>query len=130
MSTKWHAASNQEVTQTKEGEYDIFPDRAGLIVQELIKTARMLRCRGYGTANLIFSDLSFVSLTDSGVISEVAALLRAGVQPLGYIAPHRKLRHAPFAESWKAGDETVLAELRRLAESSYGHRTNARETQQ
>jgi hypothetical protein len=58
-------------------------DRAERIVQELTKTARALFHRGYGTTNLIFSDCSFVSLTDSGVISEVAALLRASSQPLG-----------------------------------------------
>lgn len=60
--------------------------------------ARMLSCRGYGTTNLIFSDWSFVSLTHSGAISEVAALLRAGCQPLGFIAPYRELNHNPFAE--------------------------------
>lgn len=103
-------------------------DRAERIVQELTKTARALFHRGYGTTNLIFSDCSFVSLTDSGVISEVAALLRASSQPLGCIAPHRDRKRSPFAESWERGEKTALAELHRLANWVYGHRTKARET--
>jgi hypothetical protein len=115
---------------TEEEDYDIVPDIAEGIVQELINTARMLLRRGYGTTNLIFSDWSFVSLTYGGAISEVAALLGAGCQPLGCIAPHRKLNHNPFAEPWERGDKAALVELRYIADRLYGHGIRAGKTQQ
>jgi hypothetical protein len=107
---------------TEEEDYDIVPDMAERIVQELIKTARMLSYRGYGITQLVFPDssgCSFVSLTYGGVISEVAALLRAGCQPLGFVAAYRELNHSPFAEPWESGDKTALAELRRIADWLY-----------
>jgi len=126
-----HQALTQRLMQEEDYECkSIVVDRAERIVQELAKTARMLSRRGYGTTNLIFSDCSFVSLTYGGAISEVAALVRGGSQPLGFIAPHRDRQRSPFAESWDSGDNTALAELRRIANWVYGHRFNARETQQ
>lgn len=102
-------------------EYNIFAIRAEAVVQELTKVARTASRRGYGTTQLIFSDWSFVSLTDSGVISEVEALLRTGHKPLGFIAPDRDRKRNPFIESWEMGDKAALAELRNLAHSIYWH---------
>lgn len=99
------------------------------IVQDLTKTARMLFRRGYGTTQLIFSDWSFVSRTESGVISRVDALLRAGHKPLGFIAPHRDRKRNPFVESWEMGDKASLAELRYVAQSLYWHLLPARNAQ-
>jgi hypothetical protein len=115
---------------TEEEDYDIVPEIAERIVQELINTARMLLRRGYGTTKLVFSDSSFVSLTYGGAISEVAVLFRAGCQLLGFIAPHRELNHSPFAEPWERGDKAAFAELRYIADRLYGHRIRAGKTQQ
>jgi hypothetical protein len=120
----------QALMEEDEYECDIFAIRAEGIVRELIKTAHRLLRRGYGTTNLVFSDCSFVSLTDSGVVGEVEALLRAGHKPLGFIAPDRYSNCSPFAESWERGDKAALAELRRLAHWLYGHRLKAGQTQQ
>jgi hypothetical protein len=67
----------------KEDAYEcnLFAIKAEGVVRELIKAARKVSQRGYGTTQLIFSDWSFVSITDSGLIGEVEALLRAGQQP-------------------------------------------------
>lgn len=126
--------NNKALTEKEDYECpSIVPNSAERIVHQLIKTARMLLHRGYGSTKLVFPDVSgcsFVSLTYGGAISEVAALLRAGCQPLGFIAPHRELNHSPFVEPWERGNEAALTELRRIADWLYGHRVRARETQQ
>lgn len=111
--------ANHEM-QEDNYECNIFAIRAEAVVQELTKVARMLSRRGYGTTQLIFSDWCFVSLTDSGVISEVEALLRTGHKPLGFIAPDRDRKRNPFVESWEMGDNAALGELRPLALWIYG----------
>jgi len=103
-------------------EQNIFATEAEGIVRRLIKMARIFSQHGYGTTQLIFSDWSFASLTDSGLIDEVEALLRAGHKPAGFIAPDRDRQRNPFLESWGMGDKAALAELRYLAHSIYGHR--------
>ena len=121
---------NKALTEEENYECDnMVPNKAERIVQELIKKARMLSSRGYGITQLVFSDCSFVSLTDSGVLGQVVALLRAGCQPLGFVAAHRELNHSPFAEPWERGDQAALAELRDLADWLYGHRMRAGEMQ-
>jgi hypothetical protein len=105
------------------------PERAESIVRELIKMARTASRRGYGTTQLIFSDWSFVSLTDSGVIGEVEELLRNGHKPLGFIAPDRNRERAPFVEQWEMGNGAAIAELRYLAHSIYWHLLLARNPQ-
>jgi hypothetical protein len=119
--------NNYEI-QTDD-ECNIFAIKAENIVRELIKVARNVSWREYGTLQLIFSDWSFVSLTDSGVISEVEALLRAGYKPLGFIAPDRDRKRNPFIESWEMGDNPALAELRSVAHSIYWHLLPARNGQ-
>src|ERR1700758_2248501 len=116
----------------QKGDYEcnIFAINAEGIVRELIKVARNLSRRGYGTTQLIFSDWSFISLTDSGLIGEVEALLRAGHKPLGFVAPDRERERNPFVESWEMGDSAALAELRYLANSSYWHLLPARSAKQ
>jgi hypothetical protein len=117
-----------QVRNEEDYDYDIFPQRAEKIVEELRRTARRLSQCGYGTTSLIFSDLSFVSLSNS--ISEVADLLRAGHHPLGCIAPDRERKRNPFIEAWGTDDEATLAELRSLAHSIYWHLLPERVTQQ
>ncbi len=107
--------------QADEFECNIFATKAGGIVRELIKMARKVSQRGYGTTQLIFSDWSFVSRTESGAISRVEALLRAGHKPLGFIAPDRDRKRNPLVESWDIGDKAALVELRHLAHSVYWH---------
>jgi hypothetical protein len=115
--------------QENECELNIFAIRAEGIVRELIKMARTAFRRGYGTMQLIFSDWSFVSLTDFGLIGEVEELLRAGHKPLGFIAPDRDGKRNPFIEPWERGDKATLAELRNLAHSIYWHLLPARNAQ-
>jgi hypothetical protein len=110
-------------------ECNLFAMKADGILRELIKVARNVSRRGYGTAQLIFSDWSFVSLTDSGLLGEVEALFRAGEKPLGFVAPDRDRKRNPFVEPWELGDRAALAELRYLAHSIYGHLLPAREAQ-
>jgi hypothetical protein len=107
----------------QEGDYErnVFEVRAQAILRELTKMARMLSRRGYGTVELIFSDGSFVSRTDSGLISAVEALLRSRHKPLGFIAPDRERRRSPFVEPWELGDNAALAELRSLAQLLFWH---------
>ena len=95
--------------------------RAEAIMRELIKVARNMSRRGYGTMQLIFSDWSFVSLTDSGLIGEVGALLRSRHKPLGFIAPDRDRKRNPFVQPWELGDKAALAELRHLAHLLFWH---------
>jgi len=97
---------------------------AECIVYRLRKKTRHLFYRGYGTAQLVFSDLSYVSTTDWAPEPpmEVEALLQAGERPLGFIAPLRDRRGEPFVEPWQSGDEKACAELRALARSRYYHR--------
>jgi len=105
-------------------ELDNFEIRAKNVVRELIKMARMLSRRGYGTTQLVFSDSSghsFVTLTCGGAINEVSALLGAGHAPLGFIAPDRDRKRNPFIELWERGDNAALAELRSVAHSTYWH---------
>jgi len=102
-------------------ECNIFAIEAEGIFRELTKMARMLFLRGYGTTQLIFSDWSFVSRTESGAISRVEALLRAGHKPLGFIAPDRDRKRNPLVESWDIGDKAALVELRHPAHSIYWH---------
>jgi hypothetical protein len=114
----------------QEGDHEcIFATNADSIVRELTKRARILFRRGYGTTQLIFSDRSFVSRTDSGLISEVEALLRAGYKPLGFIAPDRDRKRNPFVEPWDMFDNVALSELRDLAHSTYWHLLPARNEQ-
>jgi hypothetical protein len=114
----------------QEGDNEcIFATNADSIVRELTKMARILFRRGYGTTQLIFSDWSFVSRTDSGLISEVEALLRAGYKPLGFIAPDRDRKRNPFVEPWDMFDNVALSELRDLAHSTYWHLLPARNEQ-
>ena len=115
--------------QEDDYECDIFATNADGIVRELIKVARSVSHRGYGTTQLIFSDWSFVSLTDSGLMSEVEELLRGGHTPLGFIAPDRDRKRDPFVEVWNAGDKPALVELRCLAHSTYWHLLPARNAQ-
>jgi hypothetical protein len=115
--------------QEDEFECDIFAVKAEGIMRELTNVARSASRRGYGTTQLIFSDWSFVTLTDSGVISELEALLRAGHKPLGFIAPDRVRNRNPFVEGWEMGDNAALAELRYLAHSIYWHLLPARNAQ-
>jgi hypothetical protein len=99
-------------------------------VRELIKVARNVSRGGYGTTQLIFSDCSSVSLTDSGLIGEIEALLRAGHKPLGFVAPDRDHKQNPFVESWEMGDspaqyragqDYVLSALPSLLEATAFH---------
>lgn len=113
----------------KDDECNLFAIKAEGFVRELIKVARNVSRRGYGTTQLIFSDWSFVSLTDSGLIGEVEELLRAGHKPLGFVAPDRDRKRTPFVESWEPSDEATLAELRYLAHSIYWHLLPARNAQ-
>jgi hypothetical protein len=110
-------------------EYNIFATRAVRITRELTKMARIACRRGYGTTQLIFSDWSFVSRTDSGLMREVEVLLRAGHKPLGFIAPERDRKRTPFVEAWDTGDSAALAELRNLAHSTYWHLLPVRNAQ-
>jgi hypothetical protein len=119
----------QEQMQEDEFECNIFAIKAEGIFRELTKMARMLFRRGYGTTQLIFSDWSFVSRTESGVISRVEALLRVGHKPLGFIAPDNDRERNPFVEPWELGDKAALAELRYLAHSIYWHLLPARNAQ-
>lgn len=107
--------------QEDECECNIFAIKAEGIFQELTKMARIVSRRGYGTTQLIFSDWSFVSLTDFGLIGEVEALLRAGHKPMGFIAPDRGRKCNPFVEPWEIGDNAALAQLMSLAQSIYWH---------
>lgn len=115
--------------QEDDFECNIFPMKAEGIVRELIKIARILSRRGYGITQLIFSDGYFVSLTDPGVINEVEVLLRAGHKPQGFVAPDRDRKRNPFVEPWEMGDKAALAELLRLAHSTYWHLLPARNPQ-
>jgi hypothetical protein len=92
--------------------------------------ARRVSRLGYGTTQLIFSDWSFVSLTDSGLIGEVEELLRAGHKPLGFVAPDRDRKRNAFVESWEPGDKAVLAELWSLAQSMFWHLLPGRNAKQ
>jgi hypothetical protein len=112
---------NPELTQEDDNECNIFAIKAEGIVRELTKISRVALLRGYGTTQLIFSDCSFVSRTDSGLMSEVEALLRAGHKPLGFIAPDRYRKRTPFIEAWERGDNAALAELRSLAHLLFWH---------
>jgi hypothetical protein len=114
----------QSVTQEDDYELNSFALRAEGIVRELTKMARMLFRRGYGTTTLLFSDGSYVNLTDS--VGRVEALLRAHHEPLGFIAADRDRKRNPFIESWKMGNNTALAELRNVAHSIYWHLLPAR----
>ena len=111
--------NNYEI-QTDD-DCNLFAIKADGIVRGLIKVARNGSRRGYGTTQLIFSDWSFVSLTDSGLIGEIEALLRAGHKPLGFIAPDRSRERNPFIETWEMGDNAARTELRHLAHSIYRH---------
>jgi len=115
----------------EEGDYEcnVFEVRAQAILGELTKMARMLSRRGYGTVELIFPDGSFVSRTDSGLISAVEALLRSRHKSLGFIAPDRDRKRNPFVEPWDLFDNAALAELRDLAHSTYCHLLPARNAQ-
>jgi hypothetical protein len=120
--------ANHEL-QEDEFECNIFAIKAERIRRELIKVARRaLRC-GYGTTQLIFSDWSFVSLTDSGLIGELEALLRAGHKPLGFIAADRDRKRNPFVEPWEMGDSAAVVQLTYLAHSIYSHLLPARNAQ-
>lgn len=110
-------------------ECNLFAIKAEGFVRELIKVARNASRRGYGTTQLIFSDWSFVSLTDSGLIGEMEELLRAGHKPLGFVAPDRTRKRTPFVESWEPSDEAALVELRYLSHSIYWHLLPARNAQ-
>jgi hypothetical protein len=110
-------------------ECNIFAMKAEAIGREPPKKARILSRRGYGTTQVIFSDCYFVSLTDSGVISEVEALLRASHKPLGFIAPDRDRKRNPFVKSWDTGDKAALAELGGVAHSIYWHLLPTRNAQ-
>jgi len=107
--------------QEDDYECNIFAIKAEGIVRELIKVSRNLSRRCYGTTQLIFSDWSFISLTDSGLIGEVEELLRAGHKPLGFIAADRYRKRNPFIEAWERGDDAALAQLGSLAHSMFWH---------
>ncbi len=94
------------------------------IVNRLKRTARLLDCRGYGIAQLVFSDWSSVSTTDwaPDALTEVETLLKQGERPLGLIAALRDRRGEPFVEPWQSGDEKACTELRSLAHFWYHHR--------
>lgn len=119
--------NNYEI-QTDD-ECNLFAIKAEGFVRELIKVARNVLRRGYGTTQLIFSNWSFVSLTDSGLIGEVEELLRAGHKPLGFVAPDRARKRTPFVESWEPSDDAALVELRYLSHSIYWHLLPARNAQ-
>ncbi len=97
---------------------------AECIIQRLNRMTRHLIRRGYGIAQLLFSDLSFVSVTDwaPDPIKEVETLLQAGERPLGFIASLRDRRGEPFVEPWQSGDEKACAKLRASAHLLYHHR--------
>lgn len=94
------------------------------IINTLRGTTRHLSSRGYGVAQLVFADGSFVSTTDwePDPLTEVQALLQQGEEPLGFIAPLREQFGAPFVRTWWNGDERARVELRLLASSLYKHR--------
>jgi hypothetical protein len=55
----------------------------------------------------------------------VAALLRTGARPLGFIAPLRDRFGLPLTQTWNSGDEQAEASLRASAHLRYGHRMGA-----
>ncbi len=97
---------------------------AECIIQRLSRMTQHLIRRGYGIAQMVFSDWSYVSATDwvPDPIKEVEPLLLSGERPLGFIAALRDRRGEPFVEPWKTGDEKACSELRSLAHSHYRHR--------
>ena len=116
----------------QKGDYEcnIFSIKADGILRELNKMARKAFRLGYGTTELLFSDWSLVSRTEWDAISRIEALLRAGHQPLGFIAPDRDRKRNPFVEPWETGDLAALAQLAYLAWSVYWHLLPARNAQQ
>ena len=107
--------------QEDDCKLDSLELRAEGIVRDLANAARTAARRGYGTTQLIFSDCSFVSRTESEKISRVESLLRARHKPLGCIAPDRERKRNPFIEVWEMDDKSAGAELRSLAHSIYWH---------
>jgi len=97
---------------------------AECIIQKLNRTARYLVRRGYGIAQLVFSDLSFVSVTAwaPDALTEVKMLLRQGERPLGFIARLSERRGQPFVEPWERGDLAALVTLNDMARFWYHHR--------
>jgi len=94
------------------------------IVNRLRRTARLLDCRGYGNAVLVFSEGSFVYPVyfDSEPIEQVDTLLLAGERPMGIVAPLRDRKGEPYIEPWQSGDEAALAKLNDKARFWYHHR--------
>jgi hypothetical protein len=97
---------------------------AECIIQRLNRMTRYLSHRGYGIAQLVFSDSSYVSSTEwePEPLTRIGTLLQQGERPLGFIAPLRDRRGEPWVEPWQSGDEKTCAELRSLAHLRYHHR--------
>jgi hypothetical protein len=98
-----------------------FRRRAEDIVGKLIRLTHILFRRGYGLAQLIFSDHSFVSTTNADLIGGVVNLIRAGQRPLGCVACACDRDGYPFTISWRKSDEDVLEELAELANYLFRH---------
>jgi hypothetical protein len=107
--------------QEDDCKLDSLELRAEGIVRDLANAARTAARRGYGTTQLIFSDCSFVSRTESEKISRVESLLRARHKPLGCIAPDRERKRNPFIEVWEMDDKSAVAELRAVAHQAFWH---------
>jgi hypothetical protein len=114
----------------EEEERNRIDDAAERIVERLIRARRVLFRLGYGSPQLIFSEGTFVSLTYGCALREVAALVKAGAEPLGFIAPRTPRRGRPFVKSWDYHNEKASADLCRLATSLYRHRLITMETEE
>ncbi len=97
---------------------------AETIYRRLKETARRLSHFGYGAAQLIFSDWSFVSSADylPSPPEEIEELLRRGERPLGFIAMLRSCRSMPLVCPWEEDDEQARMELLSLTRMLYRHR--------
>jgi hypothetical protein len=94
------------------------------IVNRLRRTARLLDCRGYGNAVLLFSDGTFVHPVDFDPepIEQVDTLLLAGERPMGILAPLRDRKGEPYIEPWQSDDDAVWAQLHSWAQFHWHHR--------
>jgi hypothetical protein len=94
------------------------------IVNRLRRTARLLDCRGYGNAVLLFSDGTFVHPVDFDPepIEQVDTLLLAGERPMGILAPLRDRKGEPYIEPWQSDDNEVWAQLHSWAQFHWHHR--------